>query len=157
VENPAEVDENKNKTIGARFRITPMHDLTLGASYYKGQKGVAKIDHKTQGVSAEYTAFPFLARAEYVTSKLGTVTAKSAYAEAAYTINRSTPFVRYNILDPDDNIGNDKWTELDLGIAYELQPSVVLKLEDRAVGGKPGNSVIYDDYNEIAAAVTVAF
>ena len=48
-ENPAEVDENKNKTIGARVKISPMNDLTLGVSYYKGQKGVAETDHKTQG------------------------------------------------------------------------------------------------------------
>ena len=107
-ENEAEADENKNKAVGARVGLSPMTDLTLGASYYKGQKGVAKTDHKAAGLSAEYTSYPFAVRAEYALSKLGAVTETSWYAETAYTINMLTPFIRYGMLDPDDNTVNDK-------------------------------------------------
>ena len=157
VENAAEIDENKNKAVGARFWISPTSDISFGASYYKDQVGVLKTNHKSQGLSVVYTPFPFMARAEYATSKLDTVTETSGYAEVAYTVNKLTPFIRYDILDPDTNTSNDRWSELDIGIAYKLQPKAVLKLENRSVSGKPGNIEVNDDYNEIAAAVTVAF
>ena len=157
VENSAEIDENKNKALGARVNISPTNDITLSGSYYKDKVGVAETEHKSANLIASYTPYPLLARAEYAVSKLGAVTEKSGYVEASYAINKFNPYFRYSMLDPDKDTSNDNWTELDIGVAYQLQPNVLLKLEDRSVRGKPGNIEINDDYNEIAAAVTVAF
>ena len=68
-----------------------------------------------------------------------------------------TPFVRYGTLDPDDDKDKDEWAELVYGINCEVQPNVILKLENRNFNGDINNSKIPNDYNEVAAALTVAF
>jgi hypothetical protein len=155
--NEAKEDENTNKAVGGRIGISPIEDINLSASIFNGKAGVAEADHSAWGVSAEYVPYPLAARAEYATSDNDTDEQESWYVEAAYSVKKLTPFFRYGWLDPDKTANDDEWEEAVIGINYQWQPNVVFKLENRSFGGNPGNSDVTEDYNEIGAAVTVAF
>lgn len=158
--NEAEKDENSNKAIGGRVMISPINGLTVGGSYYAGKKQTAATveeDHTAWIGSAAYTFHPIGLRAEYALSDLGDTTQVGWYGEASYAIRKFTPYLRYGTFDPNDDTDNDEWTELVYGINYQVQPNLILKLENRQFTGESGNSKINDDYNEMAAAVTVAF
>lgn len=156
--NAAEKDENENKAMGGRVGVTPVEDLNLFASFFQGDVGVTESDHSAWGLSAEYIPYPMAVRAEYATSDRDDKSEEESwYTELAYVVNKWTPFVRYGWLDPDKDADDDEWTEVVVGFNYTLQQGVVLKLENRMFEGESLNASVSDDFNEIGAAVTVAF
>lgn len=155
--NEAEDDENYNKAIGGRISITPYPDLTLGGSYYNGKKGTPAAPHTAFAGSLDYAPHPFHFRTEYASSELSGQREISWYAEGTYTIKKFNPYLRYGLLDPDDRISNDLWKVAVLGCAYKIQPDIILKLEDRIFEGDTANTAVKTDYNEIGAALAVAF
>jgi hypothetical protein len=158
--NEAEKDENENKAVGGQVMISPLNGVTVGGSYYQGEKqtgATTKDDHLAWAASLDLMLLPVGIRAEYASSHLGTVTQIGWYGEASYAIKKLTPYVRYGGLDPDHTVANDNWTELVTGLHYRLQQNVVLKAEHRHFSGEPLNSKVDLDYNEWGAALAVAF
>jgi hypothetical protein len=158
--NEAERDDNSNKAVGGRLMLSPITGINIGGSYYDGKKqtGVAsQADHTAWAVSAEYIPYPVSFRGEYAVSKLGDVAQVGWYGEGSYTFGKIRPYVRYGVLDPDTDIDDDRWTEWVYGINYQIQPNLFLKVEDRQIGGDSANTAVNQDYNELAAALCVAF
>ena len=156
--NEAEADDNSNKAIGGRLMISPIPGLTVGGSYFTGKKGTTKDNHSTWAGSAEYTIRNIGLRAEYASSKLADTTQNGSYGEVSYRVlRRITPYLRYGMFDPDDEGDKDEWSELVYGINYELQPNFIIKIENRHFNGNTNNAKVSDDYNELGAAVAVAF
>ena len=81
----------------------------------------------------------------------------SWYAEGTYAIKKFNPYIRYLMLDPDDNNSHDLWKAIILGCAYNIQPDILLKIENRIIEGDTENTDVSTDYNEIAGALAVAF
>ena len=160
VKNEAEKDDNENKAVGGQLMILPFNGVTVGGSYYQGEKqtsATTKDDHLAWAASLDLMLLPVGLRAEYASSHLGNVTQIGWYGEASYAVNKLTPYVRYGALDPDHAAGNDGWTGLVSGLHYRLQPNVALKAEHRHFSGESGNAKVNLDFNEWAAAITVAF
>lgn len=159
--NEAEKDENNNKAIGGRISVTPISDLTVGGSYFYDKKGTSEVSHSAYAGSFDYAPYPYHFRGEYASSKLsGKLSGQkemSWYAEGTYAIKKFNPYIRYLMLDPDDNNSHDLWKAIIFGCAYKIQPDILLKLEDRIIDGEAGNSKVTTDYNEIAGALAVAF
>jgi hypothetical protein len=162
--NEAERDDNSNKAIGGRLMVTPITGINIMGSYYDGKKqtGVAsQADHTACAVGAEYVPYyiPYHAkfRGEYAVSKLGDVTQVGWYGEGSYTFGKIRPYVRFGVLDPDTDQDDDHWTEWVYGINYQFQSGFFLKVEDRRMGGDSANTGVNQDYNELAAALAVAF
>ncbi|NRB36866.1 MAG: porin [Pseudomonadales bacterium] len=154
-------DENVNKIIGGRIAFSPTFDIHLSSSFLSHKVGEEENNHESWIVSLEYAPSPFEVHAEYAISErenltAATVTESSWYMEAAYTLHLFTPFMRYGWLDPDDDSDNDEWTETVIGSSYHLMENTVLKFEYRIYQGD-GLEKDDNDYNEVAAAVTVAF
>lgn len=155
--NEAENDENNNKAFGGRINVTPVSDLTLGVSYFYDKKGTSESSHSAFAGSFDYILYPYHFRAEYASSELSGVQESSWYTEGTYTIKKFNPYLRYLMLDPDDNESDDLWRAIIFGCAYKVQPDILLKLENRVIEGEPGNIKVNTDYNEIGAALAVAF
>ena len=158
--NEAESDENADKAIGGRLMISPIAGLTLGGSFFTGDKQASATSAESHSAwlgTVDYSMSHLSIRAEYASSKKGSQTEAAWYGEASYRIKMVTPFVRYGTLDPDDDKDKDEWAELVYGINCEVQPNVILKLENRNFNGDINNLKIPNDYNEVAAALTVAF
>ena len=159
--NEAERDDNDNKALGGRVMVSPISGLTVGGSFFTGKKQTSATDmenHTAWAGSLDYTIHNIGLRAEYASSKLADITQKGSYGEVSYRVLRQmTPYLRYGMFDPDDEGDEDEWSELVYGINYELQPHFIIKIENRHFKGDTNNAKVSDDYNELGAAVTVAF
>ena len=155
--NEAELDENNNKAVGGRIMMSPIYGLSVGGSFYNGEKGVCKASHSTWAGSLEYLRPPFHIQAEYASSNLSKVNEISWYGEVSYLLKKATPYIRYAKLDPDNKKPNDEWSALIYGFAYKFQPNVILKIENRMNTGSSNNIVIPDNFNEAAASIAIAF
>lgn len=158
--NEAEKDENSSKAIGGQVMISPLDGVTVGGSYYQGEKQMAPTigqDHVAWAGSLDLGLHPIGVRAEYASSHLGSVTQNGWYGELSASVKRLTPYVRYGGFDPDQNAGDDGWRALISGLNFRVQPSVVLKVEHRHFSGEPSNTKVNQDYNEAAGAIAVAF
>ena len=155
--NEAELDENNNKALGGRIMLSPVSGLSVGGSFYNGEKGVSKASHSTWAGSLEYLRPPFHIQAEYALSNLSKVNEISWYGEVSYLFKKAAPYIRYAELDPDNKKPNDEWSALIYGLAYKFQPNVILKIENRMNTGSANNTVIPDNFNEAAASIAIAF
>ncbi|MBI5197467.1 MAG: hypothetical protein HZA19_02540 [Nitrospirae bacterium] len=158
--NEAEKDDNSNKAVGVQWAVSPVSGLAIGGSYFHQKKQIAaavQVAHTAWVVSADYVSLPVSLRSEYAASTLDGVTETSWYGEGAYAFGKIAPYLRYGILDPDDDQENDLWTEWVYGIRYQIQPDFFWKVEHRLIGGSSNNASVNQDYSEFATAISVGF
>lgn len=160
VNNGAEKDDNSNKAIGGRLMVAPVDGLNIGGSFFTDKIGKSGDNHFSWLASFDYIIHPLQLRAEYASSEITGmtgITETSWYGEASYMIRKFSPYVRYNKFDPDISKSDDEWTCLIYGLAYKIQPNLILKVENRQIYGSAGNSDVQSDYNEAGVAITAAF
>lgn len=170
--NEAEHDDNENKAFGGRVLFSPWDFLTLGFSFFRGDKAIRlnpslNKTHASYGFSVGFEWENFNLSGEFFDSKIRNVEEQASYVQASYTLfGRITPHIKYeflNILLSDnekDNLGLDDWHDLGVGINFKVIDGLFLKAEfhNYLMGG--ANSYVTKDirrYNEIMGQVAIAF
>lgn len=142
------VDDNDSKLLGARIKL----EKNIGGasirpiiSYYNdeynnGTPDAVSFKKQTSLIPGlEVETGDLTLRGEYATSSIKNDDGSkykdfaAYYAGGYYTLMDSiTPYVRYELLDPSFDAGNDLENETTIGIAYHLTPWVsLLKLQVR--------------------------
>lgn len=178
---PYDTDDNKAKAINARFRIYPTYDLKIGVSLYTDWRNKYSFDEEEEEFVAEedkylqltsglgelvwtlgnFTLESEVAVGRYHTQDEETIDRVGFYVLGAYTfLDRLTPYVRYEHLDPNLDEEDDVGRQFIFGANLQVADPLVLKLDysrvfadeynDRFKGGK-------NKYGEIKAAVAVGF
>lgn len=129
-------DDNTTKGVGGRLQV----NLTFGevsvkptASYYS-DKFIETSRIKEQSTiipGIDVTAGDLVVRGEYAASGIkndsatGTKKFSAYYAEAYYTIaEKFTPYLRYELFEPNKDVADDKETETTVGVSYHIIPWV---------------------------------
>lgn len=166
--NESEKDNNSNKGLGWRFVISPpLKELRVGTSYYTDKNGNAndtrqsalgfdiEFDVSSAHFEAEYF-LPTLERVDTVGIPNGSFRkANGYYFLGAYTLfDALTPFARYELFDPDIDLGNNGEHITTVGLNYAVTSSVFLKSEVQFF--RYDNSST-NDYELFVTSVAVAF
>ena len=134
------VDDNTNKSVGGRLKLNLLVrdvGITPLVSYYQDKYSVpATTPTQTKKQTSfipgiEVTAGDLVVRGEYASSTIKNVNASGEtdfsayYAEAYYTIaEKFTPYLRYELYEPNKDVADDKETETTVGVSYHIIPWV---------------------------------
>ncbi len=166
--NPFEEDDNKSKSVTARFRLEPTDSLQVGASIYydKFTEGSTLDSMHSEGIEIEWQRerVRVLGEAVFGTQSLeagGEKTQIGWFIQPSYHFdNGVTPYLRYDWVDPDTDRPDDEGSDLIVGVNWEMSRWFMVKVEnnwfkggaDSSLGQFPGRG-----YNEIKAAVVLGF
>jgi hypothetical protein len=150
------MDNNSNKDLIARVSVPAELGSGLaeiGASWaggrYSSTNAPEKLDFSLMGVDAQFKMAGSDLRGEYVKRKADapagtTVDSKSYYVQASYRaffnqegLNYLEPVIRYDYLDPNEDIQDDETTRIVLGFNYSPYPHFVIRLEYQNNDEKP--------------------
>ena len=165
---PAEQDDNQNKGIGGRLVIrAPGNVVQVGASYYADRNGEAAntrqralaVDLTVQhrGFLLEAEGFvPRLERVDLAGLPNGTFqSARGYYAQVSYALAGGlTPFVRYDVYDPDTDIADNGERDLVAGLNLAAVAAVFFKAE---VHARRFENPVQSAFQVFLASVAVAF
>ena len=171
--NPYEEDDNKEKSIAGRLRVSPLNNLNLGVSFYSDQlTELDTLDEDTgdrtsqmsYGAQADYSIQNLGIELEYVAGSLDP-SYTSKISSFAYTVMVSyeikhllTPYLRYEFLDPDKDIKKDDANQFVYGLNLKVTENLFLKAEMNTVNSKPNNDRFEgNDYSEFKAAIAIGF
>ncbi len=110
-------DDNDRKDPAARlvWNFGPSN-AHLGASYFNGAVGANSATHSRTGAEIVYLFGPYVFKSEYIKAKDASVHKKGWYATAVRQWSATIQgVVRYDQIDPDTAVGNDKTGTLTLG------------------------------------------
>ncbi|MEQ9402663.1 MAG: hypothetical protein RIM99_03675 [Cyclobacteriaceae bacterium] len=171
--NPFEEDDNEEKALATRLLIQPTTDLKIGVSTYSDK--VSELDgagddtgERTKVSSfsthAEYTYKDLGLELEYITGKTnpsapGDLTKNGFEGMLYYSLgNRFTPYVRYESLDPDTNVDDDKASMISFGLNTMIDENYFFKIQYNSISSGVNNSRFGGvDFSEIQAAVVLGF
>jgi hypothetical protein len=164
--NPFDHDDNSAKSVAARLRFEPSPHVRLGTSFYWDHTAQTGFDRlMSHGVEADIRWGRLQVLSESIfgwrrPTGAANVRQLAAYGQAAFRFdNRLTPYARLeyvDLLDTDDDAG----TNLIVGISYELDRNLFLKLEDnhfRGGSANPLGQMPGGGYDEIKVAVCFGF
>ncbi|MCH7490841.1 MAG: porin [Gemmatimonadetes bacterium] len=140
---PGEQDNNANKGVGGRINLTsPEETFSVGLSYYTDRNGNAgDTRQRSVGVDATFDYRLLHLEGEFIYPRLEMVDTVGApngkfrdgigyYLQGSYSLVGSIrPFARYGSFNPDLDVGNDRKTNVVLGLNISLDPRVYLKNE----------------------------
>lgn len=166
--NPYEEDDNVNKAVNMRFRINLLEDLRIGASAYRDKLQLenSSADLSTYGIQAEWTAKPVGVEFEYIFGDVNYSdsaepdVSRYAYSLMAYApiTDRITPYVRYEFLDPNDDVDNDEGVVSVLGVNLLVDKNMYVKFELYDVNTEENNSEFLGaDFTEFKASLSIGF
>lgn len=138
-------DNNNSRTLIGRVSLNLPHGIVLGASYSEGRysdQGVGEDKFTLMGVDANFRMEGLDVRGEWVSRKADIPAAlvpavfpsdemksSSYYLQASYKmhlhkegIEYIEPVVRYDYLEPNDEVSDDKRTRITLGMNYAPYP-----------------------------------
>jgi len=171
--NPFEEDDNKQKAIAGRLRLTPVQGLKIGFSFYKDSE--TELDQNDEdtgertndfsyGGQLEWRMQNFGLEVEYVghRHKQSNGTLQRAYAFTLmgfYTLHdRFTPYLRFEYLDPNTRLDNDTAKMFVYGINTEVDENLYLKAELNTVDPSSSNSRFSGvGFTEFKFAIAVGF
>jgi len=100
-------------------------------------------------------------RGEYGQSELGDRGEITWYTQASYRINRFTPYLRYQTIDPDTGFEDDNWTSLLAGLNIMVNDNLFFKVEwNENRRGSNNVEIIHEgkeDFGEFRSAFTLFF
>ncbi|HEX8848998.1 MAG TPA: hypothetical protein VF761_05665 [Gemmatimonadaceae bacterium] len=171
--DPFEEDDNRAKSLTARFRVHPASWVMLGTSYYHDQltefdatgKDTGRRTRQSSYVqSLELSPGPVLVQGEWAR---GNVTPSSApgtdmegwYAVASVMLlDRYRPYVELQHFDPSRKLANDEVRIVSPGVNLRMDGGLYLKFQVDKYHSLPANTRFKGvDYTELTAAVAVAF
>lgn len=171
--NPFEEDDNKEKAIASRLLVSPISNLKLGVSTYSDR--VSELDgagddtgNRTKVFSvsthAEYTVGNAGVELEFVSGKVapsagGDLKKSAIEAMVYYTfIERLTPYVRYEYLDPNKDVDEDQANMISFGLNTRIDKNFFLKAQYNSISSGDQNSEFTGvDYSEFQAAIVLGF
>ena len=130
-------DNNSSRTFIGRVSANMLEGLTVGFSHGGGRytdTGVPGLDFGLTGVDAAYRKKGLDLRGEWVTRKVdldptGEMKSNSYYVQASYKmtfrkelLNYIEPVLRYDFLEPDEDLADDQRTRYAAGINYSPYP-----------------------------------
>ena len=138
-------DENSNKGIGARLRITFQENYKIGGSYYTIKndlfRGSTNFDaddtiigqENLSGIDAEliFLDEAFKLEGEYVTDDFAERKDRfSYYVRATYYVKKFSPFVAYDYAEDEaNNLYNRGQARTSLGTGYNFSELITIKAE----------------------------
>ncbi|HYX36771.1 MAG TPA: hypothetical protein VE954_26990 [Oligoflexus sp.] len=152
--NPYEKDNNLSKALTARVHYRPSTGLLVSPSYYKDQMSadVKDMEHSvtSYGLYLNYSFFDANVIAEFVEGKFVKVeidedaaekdknnwTQQGWFIQLAYAIDATTPYLRYELINPDVDIKKDVGTDTIIGVNHEIDDGLFGKLEYHMYGGE---------------------
>lgn len=164
--NESEQDDNPNKAIGGRLQFSTAGEiLHMGISVFQGDKAISqtrmRYSHTSYGGHASVTYDGFNMMAEYAKSKIDTVTESTWYVQASMRVWIVAPYVRYQRLEPNNNVTDDGWAVMAGGVNFMLTDALFLKVEwDENRRGKNNESLFSGEdrnYGELLASLTMMF
>lgn len=171
--NPFEEDDNEEKALAARLLIQPTPDLKIGVSSYSDK--LTELDGAGDDTGARTKLSSFSTHAEYTWKDLGfeleyivgktdpsatTELKKNGFEGMIYYSlgERFTPYFRYENLDPDTNMDDDKASMLSFGVNIMVDANYFLKVQYNSISSGVNNSRFAGvDFSEIQAAVVLGF
>ncbi len=119
-------DDNNNKTVSADLRWKRDWG-EFGISWMDGKYGNTPQDREAINLYIHTEPAPWGFQAEYLDGSMGP-DIDGWYLQVAHNVNKATPFVRYEVYDPDKDVGGD-FSGLHIGCAYQLDSHNELTVE----------------------------
>ena len=175
--NPYEEDDNKAKALSARLRFIPADGVQVGLSFYRdmlstyieddqGELTVAdeQIHLLSYGAQAEWNSGNFGVEFEYVFGFIdpesGVKISRDAFTAMVYYLikDRFTPYVRYEYLNPNQDLDNDGANQFIYGVNINIDRGLFVKMEFNTVSAQRENQRFKGKaYTEFKAAVAIGF
>ena len=171
--NAFETDDNRTKSVTARFRVSPRPGFRLGASYFQdllnvyaaGKDTGARRHQRAYGASLEWTPGREGIELEWLH---GTLDASPTVAKAtgngfltvlSHRAGRGiTPYFRLQYFDPNDHVGDDAVKVLSPGVNINIKQALFVKLQgDRTLAHAKNSRFKGQDFTELVASISVAF
>ncbi len=170
--NPFEEDDNTHKAVNGRIRIVPTEGLRFGFSFYDDSMEdpgndrerfdissyAAQIEWDTYdgiGVEAEY----IIGTQDMTANPDGEVDRDALTLMLFYHINDQwIPYVRYESLEPNDDVKDDEATKVIAGINWMVDRNMYLKFEVDRVSTEDNNDKFEGaDFTEFKASLSIGF
>ena len=171
--NPFAEDDNAQKAVTARLRVSPTRAFSLGASVYSdrltemngdGEDGGGRTGLFSCGAQATWAPGALGLEAEYVRGHLdpsfaGRIRRWAATAMVYYRIrDRYTPYVRYEYLDPHAGVRDDQARMFVYGVNVRVAQGLYLKADLNTVrAGQANERFEGGRFTEFKAAVAAGF
>jgi hypothetical protein len=171
--NPFEEDDNAQKAVAARLRVSPTRGLSVGASLYSdritemngdGEDGGGRTGLLSYGAQAAWTPGALGLEAEYVRGHLAPSSSArvrrwAATAMVYYRIrDRYTPYVRYEYLEPHAGIRDDQARMFVYGVNVRVAQGLYLKADLNTVrAGEANQRFEGGKFTEFKAAIAAGF
>jgi opacity protein-like surface antigen len=171
--NPFEQDDNLTKSVTARFRISPLSGLKLGASYFQdllnvyasGKDTGVRRHQRAYGASLEWNPGREGVEVEWVHGSLDpSLTVPKVRGNAIATVlshrlgGGFTPYFRFQYFDPNNTVSDDVVKVLSPGLNINIKQTLFLKLQgDRTLAGAKNTRFKGQDFTELVASISVAF
>jgi len=171
--NPYEEDDNQEKAIAARLRMSPKRGTKLGFSSYTdwlteldslGEDAGTRtllysygffLEHKIKnlGIELEYVGGAIDPSDADPLQRYGTT------AMLSYTIKEKfTPYFRHEWLDPNIDVGKDEAMISSIGINYQIDTGYFIKVQYNYVDGRQANDRFNGmKFSETQIALVAAF
>ncbi len=171
--NPYEEDDNKEKALATRLLIMPFQDLKIGVSTYSNK--ITELDPLGDDTGDRTKLFSTSGHIEYNRNNVGLefeyVMGKTSQSSGGdlkkggiegmiyYTIvDKITPYVRYEYLDPDKNVDEDEAKMFSFGVNTEIDSNFFLKMQYNSTSSEANNARFSGvNYSEFQAAVVLGF
>ncbi|MBL4827864.1 MAG: hypothetical protein JKY66_09180 [Spongiibacteraceae bacterium] len=166
--NPFEEDSNTHKAFNARVRISTESDIRYGLSYY-----IDSIDVGAEEVGLESIGFQFeVANIGFQTGIEFEVVFGTEEYEQTSDIDRNaftlmvfnsvnswlTPYLRYEYLDPNDDVSNDEANISIVGVNILFDGNAYLKFEVNHIETQERNNDFSGaDFTEFKASISIGF
>lgn len=162
--NPAQQDYSTRKSVGGRVFYTPKDILTMGVSFYSGDRQTSKVvsyAHDTVGGDLALDLGSFNLTTEAAYSKFNGVEETAAHAQVSYTLGGLfTPYYRFEYFNPNIDFTDRFWRTHLFGLNISPLKGVAIKLEmdihERGINN-PLVTAGQTTFNEIKTAVAIAF
>ena len=171
--NSFEKDDNTEKAVLGRLRLTPLNDVSIGLSFYRDR--LSELDPTGTDTGKRTSLFSYGGHVEWKPGNWGFefeyvagfvnpsfankksrhgLTFMSSYA----FLDDYTPYLRYEFLDPDKSAGDDRAHLYIYGINVQLDTGLYLKAEMNSFfSGKNNGHFSGTNYTEFKAALAIGF
>ena len=167
--NPYEEDDNKNKAISGRIRISPNDQIRYGFSFYSEDTGPnnSSISYKLDSLGAQLEweldnalniEIELVSGSEKAVG--GANIDRFAYtAMFSYPVNDwLTPYLRLEYLEPNKDIDNDEASLSIIGLNMMIDTNLYLKIEVDKISTETNNAKYSGaDFTEFKASVSIGF
>ena len=125
-------DQNKDKGVGSRLRLTLAGQARVGLSYYTADDGTTQDNrHHLYGADLDLDVGPFNFQAEYAFEEIDKGANKlSYYGRITYYLYPFTPFFGYDFIKQEgDRLFGKGQERFSLGTGYRVNNYILLKGE----------------------------